>query len=96
MLFPKIQRKSMLPMMWIQLPCMNIDATASTGQLGPGGLQVPLTSHGIQPDSTTALSRSGSSYRIHTAALIAISVTVTTGKRLVGMLSRMGIIRSKP
>ncbi len=31
-LLPKIQRKSMFPAMWSQLPCMNIEVTAVSAQ----------------------------------------------------------------
>ena len=35
MLLPKIQRKSMLPMMCNQLPCMNIEVNAVIPQPSP-------------------------------------------------------------
>jgi hypothetical protein len=48
-LLPKTQRKSMLPRMWSQLPCMNMAVNEVTSQFSP--TEVPgghesFTSHG--------------------------------------------------
>ncbi len=59
----------MLPAMWTQLPCMNMDVSASAGQGGPFASrnawswrgQVSCMSHGTQPASYTRRSRLGSS-----------------------------------
>ena len=49
-LLPKIQRKSMLPPMWIQLPCMNIDVNAPSYQ-GRWWSAAPST-HGPETEHT--------------------------------------------
>ena len=51
MLLPKIQRKSMFPPMWIQLPCMNIDVNTPSYQgtwctRTAGATQGPSREHG--------------------------------------------------
>jgi len=62
-LLPKIQRKSMLPPMWSQLPCMNIDVNAVTSQPSPtavpAGHELSI-SQGWNASSRTEPLRSGS------------------------------------
>ena len=94
-LLPKIQRKSMFPPMWIQLPWMNIAVnTANTNRCG--GRRRGL--HAGHRAARTGSSRSGrrrDSRRVHhsqsqTIVLAAISATVTTGNVRVGTLSLSG------
>src|SRR4026207_1247267 len=90
----------MLPPMWIQLACRNIEVKAPSYHgtwltVEAGETQGPSSEHGLDPSCTPSLFTPLPHSRSQTTTFTAISETVTSGNVRVGTLSLIGSTRRR-